>query len=173
MTRSARCANQHCPACSRMPGRWATVRRSCCTRCSPGPSRTRTLSMSGRGRLPNGCRPKSWPLMMRNWRESVASYASTRAMELMWGTLSSSRRYRVGNWNGGFEKCWGRTPHQQITATQLERVRQLLRETDMTLEQIALRAGYSHKERLCAVFKRETNQTPGEYRATSRSGRTR
>jgi LacI family transcriptional regulator len=40
----------------------------------------------------------------------------------------------------------------------------LLTETDMTLEQIAPLAGYSHKESLGAVFKRETGQSPGEYR---------
>lgn len=58
----------------------------------------------------------------------------------------------------------GRTPHEQITATQIERVKQLLRETDMTLEQISVKAGYAHKESLSAVFRRETSVTPGEYR---------
>lgn len=57
-----------------------------------------------------------------------------------------------------------RTPHEEITAAQLARVTQLLRETSMTLEQITPLAGYSHKERLSAVFKRETGQTPGGYR---------
>ncbi|TWT87064.1 Xylose operon regulatory protein [Neorhodopirellula pilleata] len=68
-----------------------------------------------------------------------------------------------------FHEVLGRTPHEQITATQIERVKQLLRETDMTLEQIAPKAGYSHKESLSAVFKRETGHTPGEYRFESRS----
>ncbi|KLU01169.1 transcriptional control [Rhodopirellula islandica] len=63
-----------------------------------------------------------------------------------------------------FRDVLGHTPHKQITMTQLERVRQLLTETEMTLEQIAPLAGYSHKESLGAVFKRETGQSPGEYR---------
>jgi LacI family transcriptional regulator len=63
-----------------------------------------------------------------------------------------------------FREELGRTPHEQITSTQIDRVKQLLRETDMTLEQITPIAGYSHKERLSAVFKRETGGTPGEYR---------
>ncbi len=58
----------------------------------------------------------------------------------------------------------GKTPHELITESQIARVKQLLRETEMTLEQIAFRTGYSHKERLSAVFKRETGGTPGEYR---------
>lgn len=58
----------------------------------------------------------------------------------------------------------GCTPHQQITSIQIARVKQLLEETEMTLEQIAPRAGYAHKESLSSVFKRETGETPGEYR---------
>ncbi len=67
-----------------------------------------------------------------------------------------------------FREELGRTPHEQITATQIERVKQLLRETDMTIEQITPKAGYSYKESLSAVFKRETGQTPGSYRAECR-----
>jgi LacI family transcriptional regulator len=63
-----------------------------------------------------------------------------------------------------FKEKLGRTPHEEITAVQIERVKQLLRETEMTLEQIAPKAGYAHKESLSAVFKRETGQTPGGYR---------
>lgn len=57
-----------------------------------------------------------------------------------------------------------RTLHEEITAAQLDKVKQLLLETAMTLEQIAPLAGYSHKERLSAVFKRKTGETPGEFR---------
>ena len=56
------------------------------------------------------------------------------------------------------------TPRELITATQIERVKELLRETTMTLEQISKRTGFSHKERLSAVFKRETGLTPGCFR---------
>ncbi len=66
-----------------------------------------------------------------------------------------------------FREELGRTPHEQITKTQIDRVKQLLRETDMTLEQIAPKAGYSHKESLSAIFKRETGETPGDYRRRS------
>ena len=64
-----------------------------------------------------------------------------------------------------FRNELNRTPHEEITSVQVSRVQQLLRETSMTLEQIAPLAGYSHKERLSAVFKRETGQTPGAYRS--------
>lgn len=54
--------------------------------------------------------------------------------------------------------------HEEITATQISRVKQLLIETSLTLEQLAPLAGYDYKELLSNVFKRETGETPGEYR---------
>ena len=63
-----------------------------------------------------------------------------------------------------FRNELNRTPHEEITAAQVAKVKQLLVETRMTLEQIASLAGYSHKESLSAVFKREVGETPGEYR---------
>ncbi len=43
----------------------------------------------------------------------------------------------------------------------------------MTLEQIAIATGFSHRERLSSVFKLVTSQTPGDYRSehTIRDGR--
>ena len=63
-----------------------------------------------------------------------------------------------------FREALNRTLHEEITANQIGRVKQLLAETSMTLEQIAPLAGYSHKERLSTVFKRETGMTPGQFR---------
>lgn len=63
-----------------------------------------------------------------------------------------------------FRSHLNRTPHEEITAARIAKVKQLLVETKMTLEQIAPLAGFSHKESLSAVFKREVNETPGDYR---------
>ncbi len=68
-----------------------------------------------------------------------------------------------------FRSELNRTPHEEITAAQIARVKQLLRETDMTLEQITALTGYSHKERLGAVFKREIGESPGGYRRKMKS----
>ncbi len=57
-----------------------------------------------------------------------------------------------------------RTPHAELMQAQLARVKQLLKDTTLRLEDISRIAGYSHKERLGVVFKRETGLTPGEYR---------
>jgi LacI family transcriptional regulator len=67
-----------------------------------------------------------------------------------------------------FEKLLGRTPHEEITRVQLERVKELLAETDLSLAAIAHRAGYKHVEYMSVVFKREIGVPPSQYRARFR-----
>jgi LacI family transcriptional regulator len=63
-----------------------------------------------------------------------------------------------------FRQYLGHSPQAEIRAVQLKRVKQLLAETDLSLEQIAKLAGYKHPEYMNVVFKRLTGQTPGRYR---------
>jgi LacI family transcriptional regulator len=69
---------------------------------------------------------------------------------------------------GRFKKLLGRTPHEEIIRVQLHRVKQLLTETDLTLDDIAARAGFAHVEYLSTVFKKKTGMPPGRYRALNR-----
>ncbi len=66
-----------------------------------------------------------------------------------------------------FRTALDRTPREEITNIQVSRVKQLLTETDMSLEQLAPLAGYDYKESLSSIFKRETGETPGHYRLRS------
>jgi LacI family transcriptional regulator len=63
-----------------------------------------------------------------------------------------------------FSKLLGRTPKAEIIRVQLERVKQLLAESDFTLKQISVRAGFRHPEYMSAIFKEKVGQTPGHYR---------
>jgi LacI family transcriptional regulator len=63
-----------------------------------------------------------------------------------------------------FRKFLGRSPQEEIRSVQIKRAKQLLAETDHTLEVIAKLSGYVHPEYLSVVFKRTTGQTPGEFR---------
>jgi LacI family transcriptional regulator len=63
-----------------------------------------------------------------------------------------------------FRKHLNRSPKQEIQRIRLERIKQLLIETDLTLERIAELAGFQHPEYMSVLFKRETGQTPGRYR---------
>ena len=63
-----------------------------------------------------------------------------------------------------FREQLGHSPQAELRAIQLRRVKELLRETDWTLPRIAEAAGIEHPEYLSVIFKRETGQTPGEFR---------
>ncbi|MEX2212689.1 MAG: helix-turn-helix domain-containing protein, partial [Phycisphaeraceae bacterium] len=63
-----------------------------------------------------------------------------------------------------FRATVGRSIHDMITNVRLERVRQLLLESQLSLAQIADRAGFNHTEYLCTVFKQKTGQTITAFR---------
>lgn len=63
-----------------------------------------------------------------------------------------------------FKKIMGRTPHEEILRQRIARVKQLLGQTDLPLSEIAARTGFEHAEYLTVAFKRETHQTPSQFR---------
>ncbi len=68
-----------------------------------------------------------------------------------------------------FRQFLKRSPQAEIRNVQLRRIKQLLSETDLSLEQISILAGYEHSEYMSVVFKRELKITPGQFRKQSRS----
>lgn len=75
---------------------------------------------------------------------------------------------RVLEWR--FKNLLGITPHQEILRVKLNRVKQLLVDTNRSLAQIAQQTGFEHVEYLSVSFKRETGQTPRAYRLDAKGG---
>jgi LacI family transcriptional regulator len=69
-----------------------------------------------------------------------------------------------------FKRFLGHTPHEEITRVQLNRVKELLSETDLPLSVIAERAGFVHVEYLSVVFKKKVGVPPGRYRSVHKRG---
>jgi LacI family transcriptional regulator len=67
---------------------------------------------------------------------------------------------------GRFRKLLGRTPHDEIARVRFERVRQLLRETNLPLAEVARRSGFRNAEYLATAFRREFGTSPNAYRRT-------
>ena len=63
-----------------------------------------------------------------------------------------------------YRKATGRTPHEDLVRFRIDRVKQLLAETDHSLERIATLAGFDHPEYMSVAFKRESGTTPGRFR---------
>jgi LacI family transcriptional regulator, galactose operon repressor len=64
-----------------------------------------------------------------------------------------------------FRKLVNRSPQSAIRHVQIKRCKELLRSTSLPLERIARLTGFEHPEYMSVVFKRETGDTPGHYRA--------
>ncbi|WP_298860136.1 XylR family transcriptional regulator [uncultured Gimesia sp.] len=62
----------------------------------------------------------------------------------------------------------GRSPKAEIMRTQLERAKQLLGTTDLSLSEIAQKIGFRHSQYFSTVFKEKTGETPGTYRTKMR-----
>lgn len=81
-------------------------------------------------------------------------------LDLMAKRLHLSRAQVVRRFHGAL----GVSPIQFVIETRLERARELLRETNLTLEQIAMALGYSNAPFFARQFKQFCGQTPGEWR---------
>ena len=63
-----------------------------------------------------------------------------------------------------FKQTTGLAPHQYVTRRRIELARSLLRETELSITQIAHHVGYSNQSHFSVVFHQCTGQTPREYR---------
>lgn len=67
-----------------------------------------------------------------------------------------------------FRKLLGHTPHEEITRVRMNRVKELLTGTKLSLADIAERTGFEHVEYLSAAFKKKIGVSPNRYRAQNR-----
>jgi LacI family transcriptional regulator len=63
-----------------------------------------------------------------------------------------------------FGRLIGESPHRLIKRQKIDRVRQLLAETDVPIARIADMTGFESPSYLSAVFRRETGESPREFR---------
>lgn len=63
-----------------------------------------------------------------------------------------------------FRKYLGKSPQAEIRNVQIQKVKQLLVETDYTLAHIAELAGFEHPEYMSVVFKKMHQTTPNQFR---------
>lgn len=74
--------------------------------------------------------------------------------------MSNSTAYRK------FMKSIGRSPHNEIRRIQINRVKELLTSTNLTVNAIAKRSGFVNVRYLTQAFRNITGQTPTEFRRT-------
>lgn len=67
----------------------------------------------------------------------------------------------------GFVRNIGRSIHDEIILSRIDRARHLLDTTDISLADVSERCGFTYPSKLSAVFKRVTGISPGHYRRRS------
>jgi len=63
-----------------------------------------------------------------------------------------------------FRASTGISPHRYVIERRIDRARDLLRQKDKTISEIALAAGFSSQSHLTANFHRTTGVTPRKFR---------
>lgn len=95
----------------------------------------------------------------------IRDHACNGVSEVL-GAVPLSRRVMEAR----FKKLIGHSPHEEIDRVRLNRVKELLRDTDLSLYAVARRVGFQHAEYLSVWFKKAADMTPSDYRR--RYGRT-
>ncbi len=70
-----------------------------------------------------------------------------------------------------FRAHFGQSPQAEMQSVRIRRAQQLLTETDWSLPRIAEAVGIDHSEYLSVLFKRQTGQTPGQFRRAFSGGK--
>lgn len=64
-----------------------------------------------------------------------------------------------------FKKITGTSPHAYLAAIRIERARQLLAETDLTITDVGARVGYQSQSHFTKIFREATGLTPHAFRS--------
>jgi AraC-like DNA-binding protein len=79
--------------------------------------------------------------------------------------IASAAGYSRFHFVRAFRDAYGRTPRNYLSARRLERARELLRNANLTVTEVCFLVGFSSLGSFSALFKKEMQVTPSEYRA--------
>lgn len=80
-------------------------------------------------------------------------------------TLAAMAQMSPAHFARLFKQATGQTPHQFVTLCRIERAKQLLVETDLSLSEIGTQVGCTDQSHFTALFRRYTATTPRAYRS--------
>ena len=105
----------------------------------------------------------------RNGRTSpipraLAMIEACYAEPLTVGALAREAGMGVSHFHEAFRRETGNTPAERLAATRLDRAEDLLRETGLSIAEVALAVGFSDQSALTRSFRRRRGTTPGALR---------
>jgi AraC-like DNA-binding protein len=119
-------------------------------------------------------------LPLRTGKESLAPWQIRRAKELMTSRISGSVslaelaqecQLSVSHFARAFKGSVGIPPHRWLVEHKMERAKQLLQSTSLTIAAIALECGFLHRVPFSNAFERTVGVNPGEWRRAHQGSR--
>jgi len=104
------------------------------------------------------------PHQLRRVRERIAAAGCAPTISELAALAGVSNRHLMR----AFKQSTGRTIGTYVEEVQLERARQLLLQTDLSIKAIANQLGFSHTQNFSTAFQRATRQSPKVFRREHR-----
>jgi len=119
------------------------------------------------GTLQTGSAPQYLPSASLHRLEDARAYILEHFADDTLSVKSLAERAGISqvHFRKQFQVAYGSAPIAYIVATRLAHAKELMRYSDLSLEEIALQSGFSSLSYFCRVFKKETDLTPAAYRS--------
>ncbi|MBN9606035.1 MAG: helix-turn-helix transcriptional regulator [Actinomycetales bacterium] len=82
-------------------------------------------------------------------------------------SLAAAAHMSTGHFARAFREAYGETPHAYLMSRRIQRAKELLRHTDLSVTEVCLAVGCTSLGSFSASFTRLVGQTPSAYRAGS------
>src|SRR5215469_6040359 len=84
--------------------------------------------------------------------------------DLTLGEMAQSAELSPAHFSRMFRKSTGETPHQFVLRQRIERAKEMLREAEMRVLDVAVACGFKTQQHFARVFRRMCSASPTEYR---------
>ena len=82
-------------------------------------------------------------------------------------TLAAAARYSPSHFLRSFRDVFGKTPHELLTESRMAMARELMRDSNLAICEIAASVGYASRPAFSRLFKRQTGLTASDFRLTA------